>query len=344
MAPPHSVELHLTAGCNFRCLHCSYAKRNASRAQVAKDVVDRLIADLTGPVKPRGVYFSGGGEPTIMPGWEGYMARCLDVGIEAALVTNGSLLKARHMGLLSRLSYIAVSIHSPDRATHARITGGPGFEAQFSLPGRVKAQGSGVIVGARCVLNAQNHAQAADIYRVAMDAGYDYVIFIPAVDYEGRGLALDAAQVATLGELAANAGFDEDSTNFQALASRSFGYYAPDNGAPTGSFRAGGPGESGGPCHAVRLGATAFVNYDSRVYPCQPNIGRRQAAIGDLRKRPLSAFWGGRRHRAVAEGLCAEYRAGACSNCRAMAYNRMAREYDDTPPNTPVNLVKDAFL
>jgi len=344
MAAPHSVELHLTAGCNFRCLHCSYARRNAARAQVAPELADRLIADLTGPVKPRGVYFSGGGEPTVMPGWEGYMARCLDAGIETALVTNGSLLKAGHMGLLSRLSYMAVSIHSPDRATHARITGGPGFDAQFSLPGKVKAQGTGVIVGARCVLNAQNHAQAADIYRVAMDAGYDYVIFIPAVDYEGRGLALDAAQVATLGGMAANGGFNEDSTNFQALARRSFGYYAPEAGSPPVSCGSGGPGGPGGPCHAVRLGATAFVNYDSRVYPCQPNIGRSQAAIGNLRERPLSAFWGGRRHRAVAERLCAEYRAGACSNCRAMAYNRVAREYGDTPPNTPVTLVKDAFL
>lgn len=338
MAPPHSVELHLTAGCNFRCLHCSYAKRNATRSQVAKDVVDRLIADLTGPVKPRGVYFSGGGEPTIMPGWEGYMARCLDAGIEAALVTNGSLLKARHMGLLSRLSYMAVSIHSPDRAVHARITGGPGFDAQFSLPGKVKAQGTGVIVGARCVLNAQNYAQAAEIYRVAMGAGYDYVIFIPAVDYERRGLALDARQVAALGDMAVNGNFDENFTNFHALARRSFGYYAREAGSSPGA-----PGPVG-PCQAVRLGATAFINYDSRVYTCQPNIGRREAAIGDLRERPLSAFWGGRRHRAVAEKLCAEYRAGACSNCRAIAYNRVVQEYEVAPPNIPVTLVKDAFL
>lgn len=335
--PPHSVELHLTARCNFRCLHCSYAKRNAERAQVPPELADRLIADLTGPLRPQGVYFSGGGEPTTMSGWEEYMARCLDAGIQTALVTNGSLLREKHWGLLARLSYMAVSIHSPEPATHARITGGPGFAAQFTIPGKVKAAGTGVIVGARCVLNGENYAQALGIYRAAMDAGYDYVIFIPAVDYEARGLALPHEQTQTLERIAAEGDFDEDATNFKALARRGFGYYASGPGVP-GTVR------DAGDCHATRLGATAFVNYDSQVYLCQPNIGRREMAIGGLRKEPLSVSWGGVRHRAVIEDLCGEHRAGGCVNCRALAYNRAVYEYEITPANQPVTMVKDAFL
>ena len=53
---PWSVEIHPTARCNHRCIHCSYKERNESRHHMDKEVFDRLISSLIS-MKVKGVYF-----------------------------------------------------------------------------------------------------------------------------------------------------------------------------------------------------------------------------------------------------------------------------------------------
>ena len=57
---PWSVEVHPTAKCNHRCIHCSYKERNESRAEMQEAVFMSLVESLK-RMSVRGVYFSGGG-------------------------------------------------------------------------------------------------------------------------------------------------------------------------------------------------------------------------------------------------------------------------------------------
>ena len=332
--PPWSVELHLTSACNYRCGHCSYGGRNrVGRRSVPASRVAALLDDLTGPCRPRGLYFSGGGEPTALKDWDRHVERVIAAGIDTALVTNGSLLREAHLGVVGRLRYIAVSIYSPRPEAYAAITGGSAFKAQFGLPGRIRAVSEAVVIGARNVINSRNHDHIPELYAAAIAAGYDYLICITQIDYEKRGLALSEAEIETLMRRCAAADLDPARTNLQRLLVSRFGYYQKP-----------GAGACGSDCTAVRLRTNAFVNYDGGVWLCQPDIGNAELCIGNVNEQGFAAIWNGPRHREVVEKLCARWRAGACENCRAMALNRAVEAYEAAPANQPLTLVKDSFL
>lgn len=330
---PYSVEFHLTSTCNYNCCHCSYGTRNRAGTFVRPKRIELLLEDLTGPLRPRGVYFSGGGEPTTLKGWDGYIQRLADSGVRTALVTNASLLGQRHLPALARLDYLAVSIYSPNQETYKKITGGDRFAAQFEIPAMVKAVAPKVTVGARNVINPHNHAQVPDIYRLAMQAGYDYVIFIPEIDYEKRGLALSAQEVETLLDICPRADADPAKTNLTGLVANRFGYYR-DFQDICGQID----------CLAARLRTNAFVNYDGGVYLCQPLIGNQDYCVGNINEKRLAEIWNSKRHQAVVEALSGRWRAGQCENCRSGSHNRAALEYQKAPENTPLTVLKDSFL
>lgn len=330
---PWSVELHLTSACNYRCGHCSYGARNRAGVSVPADRVAALLADLTGVLRPRGLYFSGGGEPTTLKDWDAHVERVADAGIDTALVTNGSLIEERHLSALGRLRYIAVSIYSVRPEAYAAITGGRSFEAQFRLPGLIRKASDTIVIGARNVINPHNCGHLLETFAAALEAGYDYVIFIPQIDYEKRGLALSAAEIETLTEQCSAVEIDPARTNLPRLVANRFGYY----GKP-------GAGANAMDCQAVRLRTNAFVNYDGGVWLCQPDIGNAGLCIGNVIERPFAEIWNSPRHQSVIETLCGRWREGRCENCRAMALNRCIDAFEAAPPNQPITVVKDSFL
>ena len=82
---PVAIEVHPTAVCNHRCIHCSYKERNENRASLSKEVMDRLV-DSVIAMHIRAVYFSGGGEPTLYPGIADYITKLYDNGDRTSVV------------------------------------------------------------------------------------------------------------------------------------------------------------------------------------------------------------------------------------------------------------------
>lgn len=98
-------------------------------------------------------------------------------------------------------------------------------------------------------------------------------------------------------------------------------------------------------CWPVKLMSTAFINYDGEVYLCQPHIGNKEYSIGNIIDTPLEYLWINRsRHEEVINKLVTNFQQGKCANCRAIAYNRVVQEYEDTEPNVPITIIKDNFI
>lgn len=114
--------------------------------------------------------------------------------MEVALITNSVAIKPEHYKLLRQFNYIAVSVYSTKEEQYKAIVGANHFEGQFSLPKKLKDQDSKLIVGARCVINGINYQEIFNTYKKAMEEGFDYIIFIPAVDYEKRSINLSEEQ------------------------------------------------------------------------------------------------------------------------------------------------------
>ncbi len=303
---PVAIEVHPTAVCNHRCIHCSYKERNESRASLPGGLMDQLTDSII-RMGIRAVYFSGGGEPTLYPNLAGYVQRLTDHGVECSILTNGSCFE--EMGLISiagRLNYIAVSLPGVDEATFEVITGTRNLEKVLSLPGKIKtAHGDkSPVIGSRIVLTNKNYRQVGDFLKITKEKGFDYALFKIVRDYEDNGQGLSKDEESYLKEeIRAYTDLDDRFTNIKGV----FDYKRlPD-------FK--------NACWVNRYGMLANVSTDGKVYPNIVEIDKEEFCIGDLRHETLEQMWNGPRHAEVKRRSDEKWAGGGCRNCRAIAYN-----------------------
>jgi len=334
---PISAEIHWTSNCNYDCVHCSYGSRRGTKGYLSREVIDFLINDLI-EMNCQAVYFSGGGEPTVMSRWDQYASKLIENEIEVALITNGVAIKRNSLSVVRKMNYIAVSVYSTYEDRYKKITDSRFFNEQFTLPEKVKGNSSSVIVGARCVLNKYNFDEVYDIYNTAISSGFDYIIFIPAVDYEGRGVILEEKcieyiknNIQTHYEL-----FDHSRTNVASILKRNISYYNKNN--YLASFIK--PLEG---CEAIHMRSGVFINYDGGVYLCQPDIGDKDLEIGNLNDCTMREIWNSDQHYKVIEVLNERWNKGFCDNCRSIVFNQAIYNYHQDEV-IDKNIVLDPFL
>jgi len=334
---PVAVELHWTSECNYDCIHCSYGSRREAKGRLSSEQIEGLVSDLV-DLRTSAAYISGGGEPTVLKGWEKYVDSLIDGGVEVALITNGVALTPRSLSTVGRMNYVAVSVYSTNELEYHNITASKYFDRQWSAPKIIKDFSSDVVVGARCVLNKINFKRIIEIYERAISSGYDYVIFIPAVDYEGRGVNLGPDAIRDAYNLISdnNVVFEEGRTNALELLTKKVSHYNPEG--YLGQFSMP-PRE----CSAVEIRANAFVNYCGGVWLCQPHIGNERFSIGNLKNNRFSEIWNSTRHKEVRGDLNKEFCSGKCRNCRSIAFNQAVS--GSIPINLETNLSKsDPFI
>lgn len=314
---PVAIEIHPTAACNHRCIHCSYKERNESRASLPKEVMDRLTESII-QMKIQAVYFSGGGEPTLYPGLAGYIEKLTENGVECSILTNGSCFE--EMGLIpiaDRLNYIAVSLPGVSEEVFETITGTRNLEKVLTLPGKIRAihGGNSPVIGSRVVLTNKNYKQVGDFLRVIRERGFDYALFKIVRDYEDNGQGLSEEEETYLREeVQTYRDLDDRFTNIQNI----FGYKTLPE------FQNG--------CWVNRYGMLANVGTDGKVYPNIVEIDKEEFCIGDLREETLEEMWNGPRHAEVKKRSDEKWAGGTCRNCRAMAYNAIINRWIDQLP------------
>jgi len=130
---PWQVDIDLTNVCNQNCYYCNSAdfRNNSPTHQTAIQYID-LIEQLTkwrhydpntlGTVS--NIIFSGGGEPTLLHGYEDVIAASIQFGFHTAMNTNGTRLhKLLELPaeLYSRMAYIGLDIDSGVEETYELI-------------------------------------------------------------------------------------------------------------------------------------------------------------------------------------------------------------------------------
>lgn len=314
---PVAVEIHPTAVCNHRCIHCSYKERNESRASLPREIMDRLVDSII-RMNIRAVYFSGGGEPTLYPGLAAYIQKLTGNGVECSILTNGSCFE--EMGLIpiaDKLNYIAVSVPGVDEAVFETITGTKNLEKVLTLPGRIKEVHGNCspVIGSRIVLTNKNYKQVGDFLRIIKRSQFDYALFKVVRDYEDNGQGLSGEEEVYLKEEVQTFGdLDDRFTNIKSI----FGYKILP--------------EFKGACWANRYGMLANVSTDGKVYPNIVEIDKPDFCIGDLHIETLEEMWNSPRHAEVKKCSDEKWTKGACRNCRAMAYNGIINDWMERLP------------
>ena len=314
--PPVSVELHWTSNCNYDCTHCSYGSRRKSTNYLRQEIVANLLDDLI-HMKCQAVYLSGGGEPTVLKNWSAYADKLISNDVEVALISNGVVLNDKTLPVVRRMNYVAISVYSTQEDRYKRITDSRFFDQQFKAANKIKHESTSTIVGARCVLNETNFDELLEIYDTTMAAGFDYIIFIPAVDYENRGLILRQEWIdRIISDINDNADhFDHMRTNVKSLLQKMVSHYEIHsyledlNEVPRG-------------CECIQKRTSAFVNYDGGVYLCQPDIGNKNLEIGNVNESSFKEIWNSDRHHKVIDLMHDRWNQGRCRNCRSISFNK----------------------
>lgn len=315
---PISIEIHPTAKCNHRCIHCSYKERNECRVSLDKEVMEKLIDSIIN-MGIKAVYFSGGGEPTLYPKLKDYIVKLHDAGVETAIITNGSYFeKAGLIDIAYMLNYIAISVPAIDPVTFKKITGSELLENVLSLPAKIKAvhKDKSPILGARIVLTNLNYMYVPDFMTVLKDREYDYALFKVIRDYEDNGQGLSDTAVSDLKSIISETkNVDNRFTNINSI----FDYRKKP--------------EFKNKCWANQFGMIANVSMDGKVYPNIVEIDKPEFCIGDLNKNTLEEIWNSERHIAVKEKSNEKWLRGECVNCRCIAYNKIINEINDRLPH-----------
>lgn len=305
---PIAIEIHPTAVCNHRCIHCSYKERNENRLSLSSEVMEKLVNSIIA-MNIRAVYFSGGGEPTLYPNLSGYIEKLCNNGVECSIITNASCFD--EMGLIpiaDKLNYIAVSVPAIDDETFRSITKTDNLEKVLSLPSQIKkCHGeNSPIIGSRVVLTNKNYKCVEDFLRIIKERQFDYALFKIVRDYEDNGQGLSPEEEEYLKNIIQ--GYEEIDDKFTNLRSI-FNYRQ----AP----------EFINKCWINQFGMLANVSTDGRVYPNIVEIDREEFCIGNLYETSLEEMWNSEQHDKVKERSNTKWLSGKCKNCRAIAYNNI---------------------
>ncbi len=316
---PVAIEVHPTAVCNHRCIHCSYKERNENRASLSSEVMTELIDSIIA-MNIRAVYFSGGGEPTLYPGLAGYIERLYSNGIESSIITNASFFKEKGLiPIADKLNYIAISVPGVDRETFHTITGTDNLEKVLSLPSQIKEyhKENSPILGSRVVLTNKNYKSVKDFLRILKEREFDYALFKIVRDYEDNGQGLSREEEEYLKREIEECGkLDEDFTNLNSI----FNYRK----MPEFKHK----------CWANQFGMIANVSTDGKVYPNIVEIDKEEFCIGNLYETSLEEMWNSEQHKKVKERSNEKWLKGECKNCRAMAYNNIINQVNEVLPSS----------
>ena len=86
---PISINLDLTTACNYRCTHCIDWDILNTKHRLAEEELRASIA-LMHSRGLKSVILIGGGEPTLYPGFAGFVGFLKGLGLQVSIVTNGS--------------------------------------------------------------------------------------------------------------------------------------------------------------------------------------------------------------------------------------------------------------
>jgi MoaA/NifB/PqqE/SkfB family radical SAM enzyme len=130
---PWQIDLDTTNICNQACYYCNTEQfREDKPVYQSLDKYLELVDKLSGWRKydpnvvgtTNNIIFSGGGEPTLLPGYNQIIETAIDNGFVTAMNTNGTKLhKLLDMGAdkLKRMAYIGLDIDSGDPETYETI-------------------------------------------------------------------------------------------------------------------------------------------------------------------------------------------------------------------------------
>ncbi len=200
---PISINLDLTTACNYRCDHCiDWDILNTKHRH--NDTVLRSSVETMAQRGLRSVILIGGGEPTLYPGFPDFVRFLKDLGLDAAVVSNGSrgdrLLEIADV--LEERDWVRLSLDSGSnelfRAMHKPVRKSLTLDEICSWIPKIKARNPRFRLGFSYIIVWSGAARDEvpiheNIHEIVMAterakaAGFDYIALKPILERTAEG-------------------------------------------------------------------------------------------------------------------------------------------------------------
>jgi sulfatase maturation enzyme AslB (radical SAM superfamily) len=195
---PAQVDIDLTNVCNQDCFYCNSAEFRA-REPVQKKyteyiaLLDKLSAWRSHSPKSYGtthtITYPGGGEPTVLIGYENVIEHTIDLGFLTSITTNGSnldkLLQSVAIEKLKKMAWVGIDIDAGTEEVYEKIRRSLTRESLFSkvVENATEMVKAGVNVDIKILLNEFNdsYKDIRDIFILSKKIGARMVFFRPAI-------------------------------------------------------------------------------------------------------------------------------------------------------------------
>jgi radical SAM protein with 4Fe4S-binding SPASM domain len=177
-----SVAVVLTDRCNAACSHCGSPSARGTGTEHNPQSLKSLFLQFSG-MGVRDILLSGG-EPLLHPALMDIVSDLEPTGMRCALLTNGTLLKEKHIRTLSRfthISFVRLSAEYPERILRKRE-----WQGRYHPTGKVfetlrMISGHGVTAGVNVTLFPDNLRFAGELARSAAADGAAFIRFSPVL-------------------------------------------------------------------------------------------------------------------------------------------------------------------
>lgn len=178
---PTQVMLNITNVCNHHCTFCYTDKVYFDRG---KDILptDRALTllDEFRDLGVRSIHITGGGEPTIHPGFHAILSRMVDNRQRLGLVCNGSGIRPESIPLFSCADWVRFSMDAGTEEVHHAYHGNRDFKKITRTIQMLAATWPDLVVGYSFVITPQNHTDIVEAARLAQSLGCRNIRFTPA--------------------------------------------------------------------------------------------------------------------------------------------------------------------
>ena len=195
---PAQVDIDLTNICNQDCFYCNSAEHRTN-SPVQKDyreyitLLDKIAEWRAHSSNSYGtthtITYPGGGEPTVLNGYENVIEHTIDLGFLTSITTNGTklhkLLNNVSVAKLKKIAWIGVDIDAGSEGLYEEIRRSLGGLSWFQrVKDNVKLASSlGINVDLKCLVNHYNDNQKAikDLFAYSKDTGARALYFRPVI-------------------------------------------------------------------------------------------------------------------------------------------------------------------